>query len=276
MAAGQHPGSCANATRHQCRCSGCGGSQHGWAGWVGLATGAGQDRDTRRRSVERSWTGSRGSGGRPTPARREAGVDLARLDVADWLAEQGGPPTAGGRPSAVDLVILLAGSLTSQTWPDIERDLRDRGADQRAVRLQLARHFWCDLLLGLVRVVESADDVLRTMPIAAKALVREVLRDSSVDAGRPGVTGAVVNVVLDRVWAGLVGAALGGRPLLAVVGAEDTARALRILALFLCPSPARHREVREHALKPLGDDVSEILTDPTKDRLATLFEEWLP
>ena len=51
-------------------------------------------------------------------------------------------------------------------------------------------------------------------------------------------------------------------------------RALQMLAVFSCPAPARHREVREFALKPLGGEVErEVLTGTTKERLAQLFEE---
>jgi hypothetical protein len=65
-------------------------------------------------------------------------------------------------------------------------------------------------------------------------------------------------------------------PLLSIITSEDAARSLRILAVFVCPAPERHREVREHALKPLGDDVKKILTEQAKARLATLFKDWKP
>ncbi|WP_112726156.1 hypothetical protein [Micromonospora noduli] len=49
---------------------------------------------------------------------------------------------------------------------------------------------------------------------------------------------------------------------------------LQILAVFICPAPAQHPAVRQHALKPLGEDATKILTSQTKTRLAELFTDW--
>jgi hypothetical protein len=46
--------------------------------------------------------------------------------------------------------------------------------------------------------------------------------------------------------------------------------------VFICPAPEDHPEIREHAMKPLGDDARQILTDETRHRLALLFTEWQP
>ena len=54
----------------------------------------------------------------------------------------------------------------------------------------------------------------------------------------------------------------------------ETLRSLRILAVFICPAPEDHKEVREHALEPLRDDARAIITAQTKARLARLFDEW--
>jgi hypothetical protein len=76
------------------------------------------------------------------------------------------------------------------------------------------------------------------------------------------------------VWHAFVAAAFGGIPLLDILSNDDALRALRILAVFICPAPEEHEAVRRHALKPLGNDVAKILNDQTKTRLAVLFAEW--
>jgi hypothetical protein len=65
-----------------------------------------------------------------------------------------------------------------------------------------------------------------------------------------------------------------GVPLLDILSNDDALRALRILAVFICPAPEQHEAVRQHALKPLRDDTTKILTDRTKARLNLLFAEW--
>jgi len=91
---------------------------------------------------------------------------------------------------------------------------------------------------------------------------------------RPHVTSAVVDIVVDRVWSAFKGTMFGNVPLLSVITHEETLRSLRILAVFICPAPEDHKEVREHALEPLYDDARAIITAQTKARLARLFDEW--
>lgn len=84
-----------------------------------------------------------------------------------------------------------------------------------------------------------------------------------------------MDIVVDKVWSAFKGAMVANVPLLSIITEEDAVRSLRILAVFICPSPEDHKEVREHALKPLDDDARNILTQETKKRLAKLFDEWM-
>lgn len=81
-----------------------------------------------------------------------------------------------------------------------------------------------------------------------------------MQANRAHVTEAVVNIVMDKVWHAFVAAAFGGIPLLDVLSNDDALRALRILAVFICPAPEEHEAVRQHALKPLHNVVAAIGT----------------
>ncbi|MCU1293577.1 MAG: hypothetical protein JWP08_2427 [Bryobacterales bacterium] len=168
--------------------------------------------------------------------------------------------------------MIFAEAMTS-VWKEIAAELGD-DTKSRDIKRQLAYHGWCDLFIGLVQVIEASQNVLEKIPESAKKLVKQAILSSSMQTKRSYVTNAVVDVLVDRVWQAFKGAMCGHVPLLSIITGEDTLRSLRILAVFTCPAPEKHKEVREHALKPLGDDVKKILTEQTKMRLAKLFDEW--
>lgn len=349
---GNHNRRCAEAKGRVCHCTGCYGSLHG----VSLAIKVEDKRQGRRQQVEAQWT----THYHPPPNRlnekcKMASTDLARLDIADWLADQGvtahphptsdtspveglvpeqrlphsaiieamrqpepddqptrsldgapepceslpgqaksgdesenrnrGPEPQSERsergeldnvsePSPVDQVMIFAEAMTS-VWKEIAAELGD-DTKSRDIKRQLAYHGWCDLFIGLVRVIEESRNVLEKIPESAKKLVKQAILGSSLQTKRSYVTSAVVDVVVDRMWQAFKGAMCGHVPLLSIITSEDALRSLRILAVFTCPAPEKHKEVRDHALKPLGDDAKKILTEQTKTRLTKLFDEWAP
>jgi len=230
-------------------------------------------------------------------------TDLARLDVADWLADATGSdppgpehqdrvppkdpagPTAGATPdrdppvemadwSPSDQVTRLAQELTRSQWDVIVVELAGDHSDIKAVGHDLAQHGWCDLLVGLIRVVEHYRAVLKAIPNDAKKTVKRAILDSSQHPLRAHVSERVVDIVVDRVWGVFLAAITGGVPALTALSSDELLRDLRILAVFICPAPEHHAEVREHAMKPLGDEATEILKDETKAQLAKVFSEW--
>jgi hypothetical protein len=125
-----------------------------------------------------------------------------------------------------------------------------------------------------VILIESGRDVLQIPPTVAKTVIARAMLRSSMQRKRPDVTRAIVDLVVDRVWNAFITGPSGSVPVLADLTNDELLRNLRILAVFICPAPEDHLEVREHALKPLGDDAKHILTEETKARLATMFREW--
>ncbi|MGH8904533.1 MAG: hypothetical protein ACRDYA_23335 [Egibacteraceae bacterium] len=170
-------------------------------------------------------------------------------------------------------MIAFAKAMTQSIWTEIAAELGDTNR-ARDIKLQLAHHGWCDLFIGLVQVVKIYQDDLNRIPESAKERVKQAILDSSMQHNRSYVTSAVVDVVVDRVWQAFKEVMFAHLPLLSVLDGKDVLRSLRILAVFTCPAPENHKEVREHALKPLGDDAKKILTEQTKKRLAKLFDEW--
>jgi len=350
---GNHNNNCAKAKGHACRCTGCGGSLHGWEGWIALASDPDGARQSRRHEVNSQWAEHYKPPKKlSNKMSRAASIDTARLDIADWLANQevvvqpsqeGGvpnqsesPPSVaastanaetetsdesgdrasagpGGAPrfadaqrslneadaepedhgppslqpagpfgeptdaqpglSPIDQVERLAVAMTSSVWEEIATEL---GGDTKAVKdikRELAHHGWCDLFVGLARAIDTCGKALDHIPEWIKRQVKEAILNSSMQQKRPHVTNAVVDIVVDRVWSAFKGAVIGST--LAGLTVEDTVRSLRILAVFTCPAPGDHKEVREHALRPLEEDVRAILTAQTKARLKKLFEEWM-
>ena len=204
----------------------------------------------------------------------DAPEDQSRRESQPELSERPQPDDA--YPSPVEQVVIFAEAMTQSIWPEIAAEL-DRNIERASdVKRQLAYHGWCDLFIGLVQVVEVYQDALDRIPESAKNLVKQAILGSSMQAKRPYVTSAVVDIVVDKVWGAFKGAMFAHVPMLRILSSEDTLRSLRILAVFTCPAPEHHKEVREHALKPLGDDARKILTEQTKTRLAKLFDEWAP
>ncbi|AVT35997.1 hypothetical protein C6W10_05440 [Plantactinospora sp. BB1] len=220
-------------------------------------------------------------------------VDLARLDAVDWLAGSSGDgapgrtrqdserASGGGRGAEshvqpAEQVSVLAKAMATETWPRISGRLDQVTPHPRDVRRELAHHGWCDLLVGMIRVIESVNGPLRALSRMPASLIKDAILTSSAQDARPHVTAAVVGLVVDEVWRAFIAVACGGGSPFGLLGGEEALRALRILAVFICPAPRRHPEVRRYALKPLGEDVHHILTAQTEARLAELFAEWLP
>ncbi|MGH7869618.1 MAG: hypothetical protein ACREP9_18820 [Candidatus Dormibacteraceae bacterium] len=189
-------------------------------------------------------------------------------------SERGEPDDGPLRPSAVEQVIIFAEAMTQSIWQEIAVELDDT-KKAREIRCQLAYHGWCDLFIGLVKVVKKYRDCLSRIPDDAKEVVKWAILSSSMQAERSAVTRRVVDVVVDRVWQAFKTAAFANCPLLSILDSKEVLRSLRILAVFTCPAPENHKEVYEYAFKPLGDDAMEILREQTKKRLAKVFEDWV-
>ncbi|HYI05228.1 MAG TPA: hypothetical protein VD858_10085 [Reyranella sp.] len=166
----------------------------------------------------------------------------------------------------------FAEAMTRGTWSEIARELDRVTPDAAPVRRELAAHGWCELFVAMARATETARRAFNSIP----DMVKQTILESPSHPNRSHVTEAVVVLIVDKVWAGFGAATFAGFPLLDLVTSEEATRALRILAVFICPAPEKHEELRRYALKPLGEDASKILTEQTKARLGELFAEWRP
>ncbi|GAA1587653.1 hypothetical protein GCM10009828_010270 [Actinoplanes couchii] len=216
---------------------------------------------------------------------RQALVDLVRLDITDHLSATG-PETpltdqqvhlvdlADPRFTSSDLGRLsaLGNTLMAETWEEISTDIDNHVKSRqtaRDVKKHLADHTWCGLLVGLIRWIEQIDAAVQLLSTRAKQFVKGLLIENL--AGLPGkLAGAVVDIVIDRVWSALARLLEAHFPLFG----EDTLRVLRMLALFACPSLEQHPEVYRYTARPLMGDALGVVSDEIKNQFSTLFTAW--
>ncbi|WP_143168820.1 hypothetical protein [Amycolatopsis australiensis] len=186
-----------------------------------------------------------------------------------------GPSAAHGeqpdRPAALAQVNAFASAMTEGIWQDVVEDLPGSPAEVREIRLELADHGWCDLFIGFVRVLEKFGKAFDEIPDRAKKIIVKTIHRSSRSGKRPLLTKYVVGIIVDKAWAAFKAATVAHSPLLAVLTSEELLRNIRMLAVFTCPAPEKHEEVREHAVEPLADDVQGYVSDQAKEWLTKQF-----
>ncbi len=141
--------------------------------------------------------------------------------------------------------------------------------------MQLADHGWCDLFIGFVLVLEKFGKVLDTVPDKAKRLIVETIRGSSKQEKRTQLTEEVVGMIVDKAWNAFKTAAFAHSPLLGLLASDELLRNLRMLAVFICPAPEKHEEVRKHAVDPLVKDTCGYVSAEAKEWLGKQFDQWV-
>ncbi|MEV0608346.1 hypothetical protein AB0I61_18450 [Polymorphospora rubra] len=287
MTGNTHRANCADAKRPGCRCSGCGGSLHGWQGWTSLAGDPPRIRDERRRQLEGTLETDRRSGNLSLNTNnRRIYLNLARLDVADHLWATDPRPKPDDRPASdvdttdptsesFDLgrLNVLAVSLMEETWPDISTDIDNLVRSDpaaREIKKRLANHAWCGLLVALIQLLERVNDAVDVLTGTARQFIKDNLSRHFTTGFPRAVTDAVIDIVVDRTWSALERVLEAHFPLLGA----DTLRALRMLAVFTCPSVERHPEVYRHAVEPLMDDAHKVVSEEVRTQVIVLFTEW--
>ncbi|GAA3448914.1 hypothetical protein [Dactylosporangium matsuzakiense] len=240
---------------------------HGWRAWLDLAIGPNAERTQRWNRRDRVL---QRAPARHAPRRnqrnREIVGDLARIDISGWLSVEGrhtrqanvAAPTVA-QPTVTEQVEALAEGLARAPWERITAEL----ADPVAIGREFADHGWCDLLVGLVRGAEA----MGRLDNGVDKWMQSALISSSRAQHRPKVDRAVAELVADRVWEALAAGLPGTYPWLTGRTGERELRSLRVLAVFMCPAPEAHAEVREHALGPaIG-----MVTDRTRELLTQVL-----
>lgn len=253
-----HNAPCENARSHKCRCSGCGGSLHGWPGHLRRAEGAAEGRESLRLAAEQRWCFASGveRGSAAAPRRlnwylKSAAADTVVVDIVDWLA------TGEEKRSCVRRVGNHACSDTLQDIDGYAQRNSFRNEEVRNVRNLITGHFWCSLLAEVSGVADTADDNIDRVPLQAM----EKLFGNG-DNPKWGETKFYVSeFALTALW-------LHVKPLVVTWDLENFIRIMRILAVLICPDPGSHPRVARLCMRPL---VTDILTEAAGFRLRQSF-----
>ena len=255
-----HNWSCANAKLHECHCGGCGGAEHGWQGrLVRAREWTAEDRARLRAGIDAEWDQNRprtakGRPGRPNKNRRAAAADSAIADVVDWLAEH---------PDEIDLIQAVGDLLAKDVSEELEKELGK--AKWKALKRSLVDHFWCDLLAALAGALGEFKKMADQIP----EYIEKMILESRAVEKRSAVDKWLVRLAVRTVWNLIKRLPVFGQ-------FDDLVRAVRILAILLCPALEDHPAVYHHCIVPLvGEGVKEIISDETKRRLEEIFpEDW--
>lgn len=253
-----HNASCANAKLHKCNCVGCGGAQHGWQGHLDLArqSHAGMRKEFRARVNERWGQNRPGSPkARLTRDRRAAAADSAIIDLVDWLA---------CHPQQIELVQSIGDLLAKDVAEHLERSLGS--AKWKHARRSFLDHFWCDLLAALAAAIARFNAITDRIPEYAE---RMILESRALDQ-RTKIDEVLVRLATQAVWKLIKRLPPFGQ-------VEEFHRAIRILAILLCPAPENHPAVYHHCVVPLvGEGARELISTETKRRLEEIFPDNWP
>ncbi|GAB2734227.1 hypothetical protein GCM10027174_03750 [Salinifilum aidingensis] len=151
--------------------------------------------------------------------------------------------------------------MLGQVLDEVERTA---GPLRPETRRAMADHFWCEMLVQLVVVIEESNRLLDSVPEAAAEKITKSRRAHKL----PEVDKKVITAAVRQLWKRLTDA-LG---LTAVSEAKALLPALRVLALLTCKSPPRHPEV----LRRCADPLRTLLLHETKERLKRAFGEEVP
>lgn len=238
-------------------------------------------------------------------ARRIILFNLARLDIADWLASDAAPAIEAdsSRGSTRDdstgrheedtgarsdetggvahddsramstYVDQLANALGKPVFDALVKGLEadpETGPKVRQIRKSMAAsHYWCSLFLALAEAVAAYGEIWDAVAGMAKQEIVRSLQPLPKDLSP--LTSKVADLLVNKAVGALRAAAAGSNPIIAVLDSPQTLRALRILAIFCCPSPPKHPGIEQNCVKPLLDDGEEMLRDETRSRLANAF-----
>jgi hypothetical protein len=234
---------------------------HRWPGCLEFALEpSGVKRTEFRNRVDAKWNKSNAPRKRkrltPTKSARESATDSALADIIDWLARH---------PTVTDEIQAVADVLGENVVKELDKSFDSAHREQR--RRALLDHFWCDLLAAFAHGLATFQHQFDRVPDHIASAIIVARRDHGA---RSRIDDADVKMATRYAWKLIKTIPFVST---ALPDVEKPLRAIRMLAVMICPAPEQHREVAKYCLHPL---IGEVLTALTKQRLeAALLPDWL-
>ncbi|GLW63406.1 hypothetical protein Arub01_16500 [Actinomadura rubrobrunea] len=276
-----HNSRCAEATRPGCRCTGCGGAQHGWQGTFTIAA-----EPTGRRAREFADDREKDWQNKPKSLTvAQAAVGCALADIVGWLHRE---------------KALLEGAQEVTRPFDRRKDDPERGRLLREIENRLGPdrtkmfqgwavdvHFWCELLAQAAHALESLRRVYRhglqavdvLLARARETAERLVLQVVDEHLGQPpGLGRQEVQTVIRLATGSLFETLpLAVRGALGADAIFEFIWPVRVLAVVMCKDPSKHEAVCQYCLDPICVFTRAKVRTEVRDRLLeNLKREWLP
>lgn len=215
----------------------------------------------RNRGPHLSDTSTRGESREPAPQpmaeRPSSPTDRTEVPEHDPASTDRTLTTAATEAEQIEAL----GHLLGQVLNDVEKDI---GPLRPGTRQALADHFWCELLVQLVLVIEKSNQLLDSVPETVTKGIIESRRENR----RTEIQRKIVSACVKQAWKRLAGA-FG---LTVLSDAKALLPVLRALAVLMCKSPPQHRAVVRHCLDPLKS----LLLQETKKQLLRVFGGLVP
>jgi hypothetical protein len=223
-------------------------------------------RESMRTASEREWAEASTSvpEARLTQRKAAAAVDSAKDDVIDWLSTVLTDPPSSV-PDAVSQIIEELGDAIAADAPGALDQVLGPGDPAKKKAELAASHLLCSALAALACAMQEISDDL-------DKLTREIAtRIVSYYIGRKRINlpPFIVNVAAEAAVKAVDNVI---QTLAAAQHFDNLQRAVRILALLMCPAPEKHEDVIRCCFKPLGEP---ILSEVVQERLKAVMPDWM-
>ena len=262
-----HTDSCSNAKSRYCRCGGCAGSLHGWKGTLALSYPAmASAKESKRRASEHEWAEADRAvpKTRLTQRKSAAAAESAKADLVDWLSTTVTDPPSNVPDAVSQIIEALGGAVAAEAPNALDQVLSPD--DQANRRSELAEsHLLCSVLAALACAMhEISDNFDRlTREIATRIITYFIGRK------RINLPPLIIKVAAEATVKAVDKII---QTLAAAQHFDNLQRAVRILAIMMCPAPEKHEDVIRCCLEPLGEP---IISEVVQQRLKAAMPDWM-
>ena len=164
-------------------------------------------------------------------------------------------------PDVLKQVEQLGDALHKNVLKEVETECGRLANDTKRA---MADHLWCEILAQFSHLIANGTRLVDSIPDR----IAEIIIKHRKDEGRKPLENIIIKSAVKNIWKQinkLFG--VGVR-----VKINTTLFIVRVLAIFICKSPERHRAVVEYCVDPLKNELKE----KTKEKLLEVLHDWLP